>query len=604
LTELNPVKAKFTFTALVVVLAVVFLSLYEAGFDHNVVYPVAIALLIFIILISLFNKELKSVELNPGSPAFFLLLFFLWSAASFFWSVNQHRTLVELIQLTIYLALFYLAIFITQEEQFRVGRLLFILGSAIALFGISQFMLLESTRIYSTFSNPNPFGIFLVMLYLCGWSYYLRQPDRILAAACLIFLIALALTGSRGSYICLFLSLPVLLIGLDKKQWGKAALKTVASVVLALLITQGITHVAPYLQDIAGKSTNLQYFLTRPENFIAHSGLARFNYWLTGFRIFTSNPVSGYGLGTFFLAYFAEYDGGRWYSRFAHNHYIQIMAELGIVGISLFAGFVLSSAKAAYNRLKKGEFPPYYPGLAAAVLAFLINMGADFSFNFPAAGATFIVIFALLLGPSALSSGSTKKVQLPKMALIGFSLILLLLTTWQFIPTILYRQGIVLDARGELAEAVAVYNEANRIYPINSMAYAFAGNNYYQLYRESGDVTLMQQAILNAEKAVELSPLDGNLHNRLGRLYFEAGHTDKAEMHLKLGVRYAAYRLPQFIDLAWFYLQMERFAEAEEIIEQALALEESARLSARSNEDREKVDAQVELLLQLKQLKN
>ena len=75
-------------------------------------------------------------------------------------------------------------------------------------------------------------------------------------------------------------------------------------------------------------------------------------------ELIKNKPMNGYGLGTYFSAYYIEYGGNQWYSRFAHNHYLQILSETGIIGLTLFLGFYFQ-ALGLYIRSLKQVITPY-----------------------------------------------------------------------------------------------------------------------------------------------------------------------------------------------------------------------------------------------------
>jgi O-antigen ligase len=577
--------------------SIVFLSLFEAGFDHNVIYWVLLPLSASLIYFTLSGHIYY--RLGPGKPALFLLLFWLWAGISVFWSLNPHRTLVEFLQLSICVMVFVLASNLDEENSFRVGRIALITGLGVALFGISHYLLISSTRIESTIANANSLGIFMAMLFLLGWGYYLRKPNRYLAFISVVLLITLALTASRGSFISLFLAFPLLFFGLQRSVLKIAFKHTVICLVVALALTQMVITIAPYLQNIVGDNLVLSYILTRRSAFVAWSGISRIAFWKTGIEIFLANPLTGTGLGTFFLAYFTEYADNIWYARFVHNHYIQTLSELGLFGLGLLLSFLIQIARTAWCQLKSNTYPIFYPGLLAASLAFLIHIGGDFSCNFPAVAALF---FALIGTIATISTKKTESVPQNKKLLFGqvaILIIIFMLSLWQFSANLFYKIGIEQEADGEIKEAAATYDLANRIYPINSMAYSFAGNAYHMMASEHQDLELLNEAIKRLEKAVRLSPVDGNLHNQLGRYYWMAGRLEEAELHLKLAADYAAYRIGLLIDLAWFYIQLERFTEAEQVLNRGFELKDYAQGMHPSEEDREKVRQQIETLYQL-----
>lgn len=584
---LSEQKSVLSLPAIALMLALFLLPLFDAGFDHHVIYWVLFLLLAVSIFIVYREKWNLNIDLHE--PLLWYLLFIIWGGISIFWSINPHRTLVEFLQLVVYGLVFFLALNLNEDNTFRVGRIAFIAAVGIALFGISEYLFLTSGRIQSTFTNSNPLGIYLVMLFFMGWSYYLRRPNYWLISGCIILLVALALTGSRGAFICFFLTIPFLFLGLTRTALYKGIGKTVICIVLALIITQGIMIIAPYLQETAGRY--LLVFLTRPESFITSSGAGRLAFWEVAGKLAINEPFKGYGLGTFHLAYYLEYANNQWYSRFAHNHYLQVLAELGIVGFILIIGFLVACGKKVWQRIKRGGVPYYFPGLLAAMAAFLIHIGGDFSWNFPGSAVIFFAAAGTAVGTFIDQDIAVKKIK--HHYVIAVLILFLLLSVWQFSTNMMYREGIVLESQGNIYEATLVYDKANSFYPINSMGYYFASRNYLQLAQKNDNPDLLDNALDCAQKSVKLSPVDGKLHNNLGKIYWQMGNMDKAEHHLMLAVKYAAYRLDMFLDTGWFYFQQKRMEDAKLILLKGLKLEEAAVTNATSKEDKEMVKAQL-----------
>ena len=568
---LDNAEEGLSFGAFFIMLALAILPLFEGGFDHNVIYW-ALLLLIIAGFVSAIRKNLV-FDLKITRPVFWYFLFILWAGASIFWSINPHRSLVELLEISAYGLIFVLITQQNKENLFRIGRMTIIVGVAVALFGISQYLFLDPSRIQSTFANSNPLGIYLVMVFFLGWGFYLRFPNRLLAIGCLVLLSALFLSGSRGAFISGLVSLPFLFLGFKGREKKIPVVKTIICIVVALLITQGIMFSAPYLQEVMGDRHQLRTFLTRPESFIASSGVGRLTFMQVGGKLTAREPFKGYGLGTFYLSYYLEYTQDRWYSRFAHNHYIQTAAELGIIGLLLFLGFLITSFKKTFKVLTNKEIPTYFPGSIAAALAFLIHIGVDFSWNFPAVGVLFFAILGSISGKTEVQEEENPKLIKP---FFLFLILLLLLTIWQYTAMVMYDRGVKLDFQGDLTSATRVYEQANTIYPINSMAHSFLSKNYLELANRENDPTYFEKAVLAAKRAVELSPFDGNLHNDLGHLLWRAGKIEEAEKHLSLGVKYAGYRVGLFLDLGMFYFQQEKYNKARDVLENGLRFDEIA----------------------------
>jgi len=584
-----------TLPAVALMLAVVFLSLFDAGFDNNAVHGVLFILTIATVFTAL--RYMLPLQLSVDQPLFWYALFFAWAGISIFWSINMHRTLVEFLQLSSYGLTFLLAATLNKDNIIRVGRIILITGLGVALFGLSQYLLLDSSRIESTLTNSNMFGIFMLMLFLIGWGYYLRLPNRYLAVVCVIFLVALALSGSRGSFVTLGLALPLLFIGINRSNLKLAVFKTASCLVIALLITWGVMHAAPYMQGLVAGSTAITAFLTTKSTDFSQSGVIRFAFWETGFRVAQHAPITGTGLGTFSLAYFIDYMEELYFSRFAHNHYIQTLTELGLIGVIILGGFLITTARKTWLLIREKTYPAFFPGIIAASIAFLVHIGGDFTWNFPANSVVFFIMAGVIAGMSNKTDHGSGKMKIIGLIIVSF--LILGLSGWQLAANLIYRHGVNHEARGDFATAAEIYDRANRFYPINSMAFSFAGNSYYRLAQKQEDRGLFEKALERAEKAVELSPVDATLHNRLGRLYWQKGNLEKAEEHLTTAADHALYRLGYVVDLSYFYLDQKRYAEAEEVIKEGLEIKETAIKRQRSDEDRERVENQVATLQQL-----
>lgn len=72
-------------------------------------------------------------------------------------------------------------------------------------------------------------------------------------------------------------------------------------------------------------------------------GAGRLDIWFNGIEIWKKKPVLGHGIGTFGEMHLVS--AGIW--KVAHNVYLQILVELGLVGIILF---IITIWRLLYNR--------------------------------------------------------------------------------------------------------------------------------------------------------------------------------------------------------------------------------------------------------------
>ena len=106
--------------------------------------------------------------------------------------------------------------------------------------------------------------------------------------------------------------------------------------------------------------------------------LRRFSYNLIGLQLLWENPVFGVGPGNY--PQFYAGDEFRWYPgrepapRQLHNSYLEVAAELGLIGLALFLGVMLSAMKAALQTARAGipGLSVFAKALAYGFAAFLI----------------------------------------------------------------------------------------------------------------------------------------------------------------------------------------------------------------------------------------
>jgi O-antigen ligase len=109
-------------------------------------------------------------------------------------------------------------------------------------------------------------------------------------------------------------------------------------------------------------------------------------------------PVFGAGGGTFYTA-FPRYRGPelKAYFDFAHNDYIQFLAETGVVGLALAGSLPLFALVLAVLALARRR-DPLARGFAFAVLMGVVSLGihstVDFNLQIPANALAFLVLIA------------------------------------------------------------------------------------------------------------------------------------------------------------------------------------------------------------------
>jgi len=128
------------------------------------------------------------------------------------------------------------------------------------------------------------------------------------------------------------------------------------------------------------------------------STVVRLDLWAKTLRMFLDHPVAGTGLGTFQWAFASYQREGEWGKLdYAHNDYLQLLSETGLVGGVLLVaalvtllGRILIPALSGLERRKRWTTV----GVAASVSAILAHSVVDGNLQIPANAS----LFAILLG--------------------------------------------------------------------------------------------------------------------------------------------------------------------------------------------------------------
>lgn len=137
--------------------------------------------------------------------------------------------------------------------------------------------------------------------------------------------------------------------------------------------------------------------LHRGSIFYDDSFLTRIEFDKDAWKIFKQRPVFGYGLGSTDNLYPAV-QSVYYTSRYAHNHILQVMADMGLLGLAAFLAFLGGVLWLLVKRLREERDP-----LAAMLLAcwVMMNTHSLMEINF-SVQAYQCVAFSLLLLPVAL----------------------------------------------------------------------------------------------------------------------------------------------------------------------------------------------------------
>jgi O-antigen ligase len=181
-----------------------------------------------------------------------------------------------------------------------------------------------------------------------------------------------------------------------------------AVAVIAAAIGAGILWVGPDpVVDRIEESSD-----PRRETFFSSRGWI----WQDAVAMIGANPLTGVGMGAFETAYplYSQQDGSLIVGE-AHNDYLQVLADCGIVGALLALWFVVAIFRAVGRAIQNSD--PYLSGLAlgsgAGIFSILVHSLFDFNLQLPSNALLFLFFSAIAtnIGAAMISGRSQNKPQ-------------------------------------------------------------------------------------------------------------------------------------------------------------------------------------------------
>ena len=306
------------------------------------------------------------------------------------------------------LFLFLSVLLVLLDSASRIRKLAIVItvfGFGYAFFAILQ-SVLSPLKIYGIYEAGSPFGSFVnrhnyaaymemamaVPLGLIFTGAITKDKRLLYITAIALMGVSLLLSGSRGGLIAFIAEIIFLvLLTTGTKNRSNLALKFALAVLLFVAVIGGAIFV--------GGDTSL----TRVAETAASSDLTtgRSNIWKVTVEVIKANLPFGAGFGAFGVAYTPHdnMSGGLGRVEQAHNDYLQVLADAGLIGL-LIGGFFLFRIFVS-GRVAVGLRNLYRRGIAigalAGIFAILVHSLFDFVLHTTAVSVMFLTLISLLI---------------------------------------------------------------------------------------------------------------------------------------------------------------------------------------------------------------
>ena len=366
------------------------LAAYEARAGLPIIgrLPIATGQIIFLgaVFVWLISWLIRKEKALPAARSFTWLLGFsgvmLLTVLSARSTADGGKEVVKLIQMGVMMLISLDLVSQTTRDWERPENGVWLLlgfvvlaGLSQAAIGLSQFLAADGPpsfqilgrfyRAFGTFEQPNPFGgymawqtvlligvclpqLWTIALRFLGLSHENDQEDQLLSWPILIVLFVatglvaggLIASWSRGAWLAAVAGCGAMAFFLPRQRKYGVALIFVGLLSLFLIFQAGLLPAS--IADRLASSTEIEFSDLRdqeisPTNFAV---LERQAFWQAAFGMFESRVWLGVGYGNYDAAY-ADYFVGPWERSLghAHNYYINLLAETGILGLIAYLVF-------------------------------------------------------------------------------------------------------------------------------------------------------------------------------------------------------------------------------------------------------------------------
>lgn len=347
-----------------------------------------------------FKKILKGDIAFTKDQFYFLaglLLFLIWGLLSLSWAeitqVAKERAfyIIGAVGFTIIL----LDQFRAEKDWITAYKILVISG----LFSSLLVFLQAYSGMYRAvgYISPDPNFTAMRMTAILPLAYFWAKttgkiPQLLLMGGLMVTLLAIISTGSRAGILAGIITILIISFYELRKKGTKKLLLTFAILFIAGILLTSIIAPGP-LQSGFSRFENLIGVIKGKES-PDFSISERYSLLVGGAQMFLDNFIFGVGLGNFQVH---SHEYGSQYNIESHNTYIEILAELGLVGAAIFFWLILSTLskfKLLEEKYSNKSFETFVIGCKISFFSILIN----FLFLTALTDRRFYLIMAFVVG--------------------------------------------------------------------------------------------------------------------------------------------------------------------------------------------------------------
>jgi O-antigen ligase len=324
---------------------------------------------------------------------------------------------------------------------------------------------LTSNRVFGTLVNPNTLAGYLVVAFgpvLAwiwvrgrGWDARVKWAALVLAGGLMVW--CMMLTGSRGGLVALIaaaLAGAACVAGTVARRvlWGTLAAAVVVAAVFLATHQRGTSSMA-----------------------------ARRDYWQGAMAIARENLWLGTGPGTFGSVYPMYKTGTNEEAQLAHNNYLQMWSDSGVLAFLVFTGMWIVAIRDAFQLARQRIGDAAAVAICASLAGWAMHGLVDFDLYVPGIALPVFLLMGVLQGLKEVPEFKEARSHLHRRRLLGVIAVIAVGVVWwsqwrAVMAATRWDQAQQLAATGNLTEAQDAANQAILYMPYNPRFWAGAGD--------------------------------------------------------------------------------------------------------------------------------
>ncbi|MDD5491840.1 MAG: O-antigen ligase family protein [bacterium] len=502
----------------------------------------------------------------------FVFCFYSLVLLNLFFTVYLWATVIEWIRITGYLIFFLLLSLsagLDRKAFASLTRNMLFLVVVLSL--IEAIVIIYQSYVHvpprGTMPNENVAASYILIGLMVSLSYLFFNPGvsrlkkMISLLSILTLAVALVVTHSRGILVALVVALGIL-SKIKFRKWG---------IVVVSLAVLGVIAFFPLTVFDSIFKINIPY------------SYRRLAIWQSAWEIIKDRPWLGWGMGNFGLA-FPRYNlpsidsvlhFGK-VTRFAHNEFLQVAAEMGLLAMACYTMIIGYVIKTGRNLILNKKVTWTQAATYTSLIGIVVHSLVDFNLHLPA-----ITFMSVMLGTSILLDASAADVHTYDFSASTRKKTGLFLAS-VLVLTMFFFTGQIFLAKAERAESkkespaiiIDAYKQAQNFNPLDSYYHEKLARLYARQYQTGHDLISGELAVAEYTRASRLNPEEASLYEDLFYLYYTLGSPlpNMEQNYVQVMSRNPHLVKPTVI-LALFHMQRRNYGQALQLLSDVISKE-------------------------------